>query len=124
MSFRQRSVPTLKVFFALSRGRRGTQRALNSVSCPLLYEGVSSTPSKAATLRLVTRVLGLPHELGRMGRTRVSLDVGVQVLEAFQEFLDVLILCLEGRSIQFHFQILQLIQGLKHVAVPQVLVIS
>src|SRR5258707_8855656 len=28
--------PTLKVFFALSRGRRGTQRALNSVSCLLL----------------------------------------------------------------------------------------
>ena len=29
--------PTSKVFFALSRGRRGTQRALNSVSCLLLY---------------------------------------------------------------------------------------
>jgi hypothetical protein len=28
--------PTLKVFFAVSRGRRGTQRALNSVSCLLL----------------------------------------------------------------------------------------
>ena len=28
----------VKVFFALSRGRRGTQRALNSVSCLLLYE--------------------------------------------------------------------------------------
>jgi hypothetical protein len=34
--------PTLKVFFALSRGRRGTQRALNSVSCLLLYKGIKS----------------------------------------------------------------------------------
>src|ERR1700746_1722590 len=33
--------PTLKVFFALSRGRRGAQRALNSVSCLLLFEGLS-----------------------------------------------------------------------------------
>src|ERR1700680_2518488 len=30
--------PTLKVFFALSRGRRDTQRALNSVSCLLFIE--------------------------------------------------------------------------------------
>jgi len=29
--------PTLKVFFVLLRGRRGPQRALNSVSCLLLY---------------------------------------------------------------------------------------
>src|SRR6202048_1947388 len=35
--------PTLKVFFALSRGRRGTQRALNSVSCLLLSTIISGS---------------------------------------------------------------------------------
>src|SRR5271163_424584 len=35
--------PRLKVFFALSRGRRGTQRALNSVSCLLLKLVETST---------------------------------------------------------------------------------
>src|SRR6266436_4229941 len=30
--------PPLKAFFALSRGRRGTQRAFNSVSCLLLFK--------------------------------------------------------------------------------------
>jgi hypothetical protein len=32
--------PTLKVFFAFSRGRRGAQRALNSGSCLLLRIGL------------------------------------------------------------------------------------
>src|ERR1700688_2645159 len=39
MSLSNNRSPTLKVFFALSRGRRGTQRALNSVSCLLLNKG-------------------------------------------------------------------------------------
>src|SRR6202030_2327705 len=50
----------------------------------------------------------------------VALDVGVKFLNAFQQFLRVLVLALEGRCVQIHFQALQLIQGLKHIAVPQV----
>ena len=45
---------TLKVFFALSRGRRGTQRALNSVSCLLLHDRVDpddSGPRLSVTLK-------------------------------------------------------------------------
>src|SRR6202045_591955 len=46
--------PTLKVFFALSRGRRGTQRALNFVSCLLLYLG-EIRPKMLLTVRCNSR---------------------------------------------------------------------
>src|ERR1700731_990132 len=46
--------PTLKVFFALSRGRRGTQRALNSVSCLLLEKAAIAVKADAYTLSAST----------------------------------------------------------------------
>src|SRR6202048_2131840 len=66
--------PTLKVFFALSRGRRGTQRALNSVSCLLLLlrresqsplpGGLSPTSPPPQTVRLNRCKSALPSGPG------------------------------------------------------------
>src|SRR5215472_14223995 len=54
------------------------------------------------------------HEL------RVAFHVGVQFLHPLQQFACVVILALIRRSLQVHLQTLQLIQGLKGIAVPQI----
>src|SRR4029077_15073711 len=84
--------PTLKIFFALSRGRRGTQRALNSVSCLLLKWGGggldAGAPNSAAltaftknapawrhTPGLLQKALGPPSRENRIGRAATGKGV-------------------------------------------------